>query len=171
MSMVGYVLGLGDRHGENILFDESTGDTLHVDFNCLFDKGLSFEKPEKVPFRLTQNMVDALGVTGYEGVFRRTCENAMRVLRINEDTLLTLLETFIHDPAVDMVKKARRKPANAKITYTPKAVLESIQSKLQGLYRDEKMPLSVEGQVEQLLKEAVDPANLSAMYIGWCAFF
>lgn len=67
MSMVGHVLGLGDRHGENILFDETNGDTLHVDFNCLFDKGLSFEKPEKVPFRLTQNMVDALGVTGYEG--------------------------------------------------------------------------------------------------------
>ncbi|PWW75517.1 hypothetical protein C7212DRAFT_358109 [Tuber magnatum] len=171
MSMVGYVLGLGDRHGENVLFDESTGDTLHVDFNCLFDKGLSFEKPEKVPFRLTQNMVDALGVTGYEGVFRRTCENAMRVLRINEDTLLTLLETFIHDPAVDMVKKAKRKPVNAKIPDTPKAVLESIRSKLQGLHRDETMPLSVEGQVQQLLKEAVDPANLCVMYIGWCAFF
>ncbi|RPA97874.1 hypothetical protein L873DRAFT_1828879 [Choiromyces venosus 120613-1] len=171
MSMVGYVLGLGDRHGENILFDESNGDTLHVDFNCLFDKGLSFEKPEKVPFRLTQNMVDALGVTGYEGVFRRTCENAMRVLRHNEDTLLTLLETFIHDPAVDMVKKVRRKPVNAKIPDTPKAVLESIQGKLQGLYREETVPLSVEGQVQQLLKEAVDPANLCAMYIGWCAFF
>jgi serine/threonine-protein kinase ATR len=38
MSMVGHVLGLGDRHGENILFDETNGDTLHVDFNCLFDK-------------------------------------------------------------------------------------------------------------------------------------
>lgn len=60
---------LGDRHGENILFDERTGDCIHVDFNCLFDKGLTFEKPEKVPFRLTQNMVDAFGVTGYEGMF------------------------------------------------------------------------------------------------------
>jgi len=29
---------LGDRHGENILFDSTTGDTLHVDFNCLFEK-------------------------------------------------------------------------------------------------------------------------------------
>jgi serine/threonine-protein kinase ATR len=49
MSMVGYVLGyvessfganvsLGDRHGENILFDSTTGDTVHVDLNCLFDK-------------------------------------------------------------------------------------------------------------------------------------
>jgi phosphatidylinositol kinase/protein kinase (PI-3 family) len=57
MSMIGYVLGwvcrcrqaseirkedtndrLGDRHGENILFDSLTGDTVHVDLNCLFDK-------------------------------------------------------------------------------------------------------------------------------------
>lgn len=39
MSMVGYILGLGDRHGENILFDTTNGDTVHVDFNCLFNKG------------------------------------------------------------------------------------------------------------------------------------
>lgn len=53
-SMVGHIVGLGDRHGENILFDSTTGDCLHVDFSCLFDKGLSLEKPEVVPFRLTQ---------------------------------------------------------------------------------------------------------------------
>lgn len=76
MSMVGYIVGLGDRHGENILFDGATGEAVHVDFNCLFNKGESFDTPEKVPFRLTQNMVDALGVTGVEGVFRRTCEVA-----------------------------------------------------------------------------------------------
>lgn len=58
---------LGDRHGENILLDETNGDTAHVDFNCLFDKGLTFDKPEMVPFRLTHNMIDGLGVSGYEG--------------------------------------------------------------------------------------------------------
>ena len=29
MSMVGYIVGLGDRHGENILFDSITGEALH----------------------------------------------------------------------------------------------------------------------------------------------
>ena len=29
---------LGDRHGENILFHGLTGDTVHVDLNCLFEK-------------------------------------------------------------------------------------------------------------------------------------
>lgn len=60
MSMVGYIVGLGDRHGENILFDSTSGDCVHVDFNCLFNKGETFDYPEKVPFRLTHNMVDAL---------------------------------------------------------------------------------------------------------------
>jgi serine/threonine-protein kinase ATR len=32
------VLGLGDRHGENILFDTVSGETVHVDFNCIFNK-------------------------------------------------------------------------------------------------------------------------------------
>lgn len=40
MSMVGYILGLGDRHGENILFDSKCGDCVHVDFNCLFNRVL-----------------------------------------------------------------------------------------------------------------------------------
>ena len=38
MSMTGYILGLGDRHGENILLDSTSGDVVHVDFNCLFNK-------------------------------------------------------------------------------------------------------------------------------------
>ena len=51
MSMVGYVMGLGDRHGENILLDRNTGEVFHVDFSCLFNKGEQLDWPEKVPFR------------------------------------------------------------------------------------------------------------------------
>jgi hypothetical protein len=32
-----------------------------------------------VPFRLTQNLVDAFGVSGYEGAFRRACEVTLQV--------------------------------------------------------------------------------------------
>ena len=65
--MIGFMLGLGDRHMENILVDATTGDTVHVDFNCLFDRGRTFEVPEQVPFRLTHNIVDGMGVMGVEG--------------------------------------------------------------------------------------------------------
>lgn len=61
-----------------MLFDSESGDTVHVDLNCLFDKGTAFDIPERVPFRLTHNLVDALGVTGYEGASAR---KVVRLLR------------------------------------------------------------------------------------------
>lgn len=98
--MVGYILGLGDRHGENISFDATCGDTVHVDFNCLFNKGETFEWPERVPFRLTQNMVAAMGPLGVEGVFRISCACTLRVLRNNTATLMSIVRPFVYDPLV-----------------------------------------------------------------------
>lgn len=51
---VGWLLGLGDRHLDNILLDSSTGELVHIDFNVVFDQGLRLRVPEIVPFRLTQ---------------------------------------------------------------------------------------------------------------------
>ena len=42
-------------------------------------QGLTQTIPEMVPFRLTQNMVDAFGVSGYEGAFRSACEVTLQV--------------------------------------------------------------------------------------------
>ena len=92
MCMVGYIVGLGDRHGENILIETRLGKVMHVDFDCLFSKGLQLEKPEIVPFRLTQNCVSPLGVTGVEGVFRRACELTMHVLRDQRDAVMAALQ-------------------------------------------------------------------------------
>ena len=58
------MIGLGDRHTENVLLDKVSGECVHVDFDCLFDKGLTLAKPEIVPFRLTPELVDAMGPTG-----------------------------------------------------------------------------------------------------------
>jgi phosphatidylinositol kinase/protein kinase (PI-3 family) len=52
-SMIGYVIGLGDRHGDNILIHQHTGEVTHVDFDCIFEKGAKLKIPEIVPFRLT----------------------------------------------------------------------------------------------------------------------
>jgi PI-3-kinase-related kinase SMG-1 len=64
MSMVGYVIGLGDRHLDNILLDLRSGELLHIDYNVCFEKGLRLKVPETVPFRMTQTMQAALGVSG-----------------------------------------------------------------------------------------------------------
>ncbi|KAJ8747645.1 hypothetical protein K2173_012821 [Erythroxylum novogranatense] len=69
MSMVGHILGLGDRHLDNILVDFCSGDVVHIDYNVCFDKGQRLKVPEIVPFRLTQMIEAALGLTGVEEVF------------------------------------------------------------------------------------------------------
>ena len=33
MSMVGYVIGLGDRHLDNILLDLASGEIVHIDYS------------------------------------------------------------------------------------------------------------------------------------------
>jgi serine/threonine-protein kinase ATR len=101
MSIVGFVLGLGDRHGENINLDSSTGDIVHVDFNCLFNKGETFDIPERVPFRLTQNMVEGMGPLGVEGVFRRSCEITMSMIREHKNIFLSVIRPFVFDPLVE----------------------------------------------------------------------
>lgn len=39
---------------------------VHVDYNVCFEKGQSLRVPERVPFRMTQNIEAALGFTGVE---------------------------------------------------------------------------------------------------------
>ncbi|KAL1406340.1 hypothetical protein Q8F55_008039 [Vanrija albida] len=164
MSMIGYVLGLGDRHGENILFDGLTGDTLHVDLNCLFDKAKTFEVPERVPFRLTHNMVDALGVTGVEGVFRKAAEITMDILRSNQGSLMSVLEAFVHDPLVEWTKSSRSKERD--VQKQADKNLNPIKKKLRGVSLGDT-EMTVPNQVEYLIKEATSIVNLSLMYVGW----
>ncbi|XP_058508783.1 serine/threonine-protein kinase SMG1 [Solea solea] len=101
MSMVGYIIGLGDRHLDNVLIDMTTGEVVHIDYNVCFEKGKSLRVPEKVPFRMTHNIETALGVTGVEGIFRLSCEQVVQMMRRGRETLLTLLEAFVYDPLVD----------------------------------------------------------------------
>ena len=175
MSMVGYLLGLGDRHPSNLMLDRYSGKLLHIDFGDCFEASMNREKfPEKVPFRLTRMMERAMEVSGIEGNFRCcsaephtataaaaagavlsaalacawcgglqaagpglmrprsnshacraadtvdncnifnefsvgdrawpcrfTCENVMKVLRSNKDSVMAMLEAFVHDPLIN----------------------------------------------------------------------
>jgi ataxia telangiectasia mutated family protein len=53
-SIVGYVIGLGDRHSHNILIDKSTAELVHIDLGVAFEQGKTLRTPELVPFRLTR---------------------------------------------------------------------------------------------------------------------
>lgn len=102
MSMVGHILGLGDRHPSNLLMDRLTGRIIHVDFGDCFEVAMQREKhPEQVPFRLTRMLTSAMEVSGIEGTFKITCVNTMRVLRDNKESIIAVLEAFVHDPLIN----------------------------------------------------------------------
>ena len=200
MSMVGYLLGLGDRHPSNLTLDRLTGKVMHIDFGDCFEAAMRREKvPERVPFRLTRMLIKAMEVSGIEGNFRSTCELVMGVLRKNKDSVLAMLETFVQDPLVnwrlasDLNDGDGNPQASAEaepvgevgevLNERAVAVMRRVSDKLHGkdFYSSatgdptEPAPadcetLDVPDQVQRLIEQATDVINLSQAYVGWCRY-
>lgn len=149
-----------------------------------------------MPFRLTPNMLDAFGPTGADGVYSGGLQTAMKTLRDNRDTLLSVLEPFLKDPIIDW-KRSRNQQKDGQAPSTQerqtreaKRSINVIDERLRGIYnlqnpnlrkyrrkdnismdRDEELtsllPLSVEGQVHKMIAEAMSHENLVQLYVGW----
>ncbi|KAJ3108188.1 Serine/threonine-protein kinase smg1 [Physocladia obscura] len=100
-SILGYLIGLGDRHLDNMMLDTKTGEIVHIDYNVCFEKGRRLRVPETVPFRLTQNIIEAMGVTGIDGPFKIACETTLQAIKDRRDCVLAILNSFVYDPIVD----------------------------------------------------------------------
>ena len=55
----------------------------------------------------------SLKVSGIEGTFRVTCENVMRVLRENKESLMAVLEAFVYDPIINWRLLTPTSPGNS----------------------------------------------------------
>jgi FKBP12-rapamycin complex-associated protein len=55
-------------------------------------------------------LVQAMEISGVEGTFRITSENTMRVMRSNKESIMAVLEAFVHDPLINwrLVKGGRQ---------------------------------------------------------------
>ncbi|CAH2005984.1 unnamed protein product [Acanthoscelides obtectus] len=183
-SMCGYVLGIGDRHVQNILIDKTTAEVIHIDFGIAFEQGKILPTPETVPFRLTRDIVDGMGVSGVEGDFRRSCEKTMEVLRQHYQTIISILEVLLYDPLyawtvtsaeankrqTDESNSSRNSSPNSTeeenhINITADRALLRIREKLQGTELGH--PTTIEHQVGTLIQQATDPANLCKLFVGW----
>lgn len=51
ISITGYILGIGDRHLENTLYNFVNGELVSIDFGISFGYGLNIPVPELMPFR------------------------------------------------------------------------------------------------------------------------
>uniref|UniRef100_A0A673AZM7 phosphatidylinositol-4,5-bisphosphate 3-kinase n=1 Tax=Sphaeramia orbicularis TaxID=375764 RepID=A0A673AZM7_9TELE len=96
-----YVLGIGDRHSDNIMV-RSTGQLFHIDFGHILGnfKSKFGIKRERVPFILTHDFIHVIqqGKTGYTekfGSFRQYCEEAYLILRKNGTLFITLFALML----------------------------------------------------------------------------
>ena len=92
------MLGIGDRHTQNVLVQQHTAEIVHIDFGIIFEQGKLLPTPEAVPFRLTRDVVDGMGPAGTAGTFARSCASTMRVCRANAATVQTIVGVVLSDP-------------------------------------------------------------------------
>jgi FKBP12-rapamycin complex-associated protein len=153
MSIAGYAIGLGDRHPSNIMIQRHTGREVHIDFGESFDSAALRKKfPEHVPFRMTRMIVSALDGESVEGLFHKSCEDVLWVLRENSSLLVAQLEIFVHEPFF-----SNRNITGEMVQHT---ILMRVSAKLSGLHMSE--------QVYLLMRAAIDHVLYTRHFLGWC---
>lgn len=183
ISILGHVLGLGDRHGHNILLDERTGEVVHIDLGVAFEQGRILPVPEVVPFRLTRDLVDGFGITKTEGVFRRCCEFTLEALRQESYSIMTILDVLRYDPLYSwtvsplrMKKMQDNQQTSEEPPVLPGAADKSSTNEpseadraLTVVAKKLSKTLSVAATVNELIQQATDEKNLAVLYCGMCS--
>ncbi|KUJ09924.1 phosphatidylinositol 3 [Mollisia scopiformis] len=182
ISILGHVVGLGDRHGHNILLDAQNGEVVHIDLGIAFEMGRVLPIPENVPFRLTRDIVDGMGITKTEGVFRRCCEFTLEALRKEVYSIMTILDVLRYDPlyswSISPVRIAKLQEgvgvaATADGDNTPKERVNEpgeAERALAVVSKKLSKTLSVTATVNDLINQAGDEKNLATLFSGWAAY-
>ena len=117
-SAFGYLIGLGDRHLDNLLIDFTTGRLIHIDFNVCFDEGRSLRVPELVPFRFTRILRHPLGPlcdpssisSGGGGTFGANFLETLSTCKCIQELFRIQLQSFEIDPLTDWMRSTAKGP-------------------------------------------------------------
>jgi FKBP12-rapamycin complex-associated protein len=152
-SMVGYVIGLGNRHLRNIQIDPVTARLNHRDFSECFEAALHRAKfAETVPFRLTRILTNALEISGVSGTFRSSSVLVLKAMKKEDEQILGLLDVFVSDPILPWMAKL--------------PLINRAKQKLSGTDPGPQKLKAVD-QVAGLIQQATSPDQLMRMWRGW----
>ena len=109
MAISQWLLGIGDRHTDNFLFDRTTGRIAAIDFGMAFGQGAALRIPELVPLRFSpqfQRIAQPLDTAALVAI---DMEMAMDAYHAQQQRLLTMLDVFVKEPHVEWIEQARNK--------------------------------------------------------------
>jgi len=175
MSIVGNIIGLGDRHPSNLLFMKSKGNVIHIDLSDSFEKASRRKVcKEAVPFRLTRMIVCAMGSSGVNGVFSSTAEYVASILKRNQSTIMSFLDIFVREPVIDATWYENEIPTDTpneeKKRVLMKKAIGKVKKKINWI-SDETICSSAREYVTYLIDQATDDYNLSQMFHGWSPYW
>lgn len=97
MSVVQWILGIGDRHPANTLIAIESGRCLGIDFGSAFGGGIDQSVPELVPFRLTAQIKGLLEPFNVYDSMGNTMIHVLRALKNSKGSLLACLDVVAHE--------------------------------------------------------------------------
>jgi ataxia telangiectasia mutated family protein len=204
-SIAGWLIGLGDRAPHRLLLDKTTAEVMHVGTQAILQQrpytetgeggedgtraaGAAHGEPTaQPPFRLTRELVDAIGgAVGIEGVFRCAAEATLRVSHAEgaSAALMTIIEAFVDEPmtgwraasesaavpwavdGVDGATLAARLDAEVAVLHAQERLShgESLAA------RAARPPMNVESRVRQLIAHARSEEVLASQSPSWRAW-
>jgi phosphatidylinositol-4,5-bisphosphate 3-kinase len=130
--MATFVLGIGDRHSDNIMLKKN-GELFHIDFGHFlghfkYKMGI---KRERAPFVFTSQFKSVLDVKGYYDKFKQKLHEAYKILREHSDVLVTLLRILICTDIPELTEKdIEYLNQSLVLNYSPKEADKFLDDKL-----------------------------------------